>query len=100
MAGNIISEQDQNRYYAVIMAGGGGTRLWPWSRKGQTKQMLRIVGDRSMFQITIDRIKDLIKTDNMLVITTAEQAEKLEEQTDDVLHQNYILDINQFQLIL
>ena len=92
MAGNLLSEQDQNRYYAVIMAGGGGTRLWPWSRKGQTKQMLRIVGDRSMFQITIDRIKDLIQTENMLVVTTAEQAEKLEAQSDEVLHQNYILE--------
>ena len=42
----------------IIMAGGGGTRLWPWSRRGQTKQMLRITGERSMFQITIDRIRN------------------------------------------
>ena len=80
---NLLSEQDRNRFYAVIMAGGGGTRLWPWSRKGQTKQMLRIVGDRSMFQITIDRIKDLIRTEHMLVVTTAEQAEKLAAENDN-----------------
>lgn len=92
MAGNLLSEQDQNRYYAVIMAGGGGTRLWPWSRKSHTKQMLRIVDDRSMFQVTVDRIKDLIDTDKMLVVTTAEQAEKLESQSDEVLHENYILE--------
>ena len=89
---NYLSENDRNRYYAVIMAGGGGTRLWPWSRKGQTKQMLRIVGDRSMFQITLDRIKDLIHTENMLVITTAEQAAKLESQADEISRDNYILE--------
>ena len=88
----MLSENDRNRFYAIIMAGGGGTRLWPWSRKGQTKQMLRIVGDRSMFQITIDRLRDLISTDNMLVITTAEQAEKLETQADEICHENYILE--------
>ena len=92
MPAKYLTKQDQDRFYAVIMAGGGGTRLWPWSRKGQTKQMLRIVGERSMFQITLDRIKDLINTDHMLVITTAEQAEKLESQADEICHENYILE--------
>lgn len=87
-----LTVQDQKHFYAAIMAGGGGTRLWPWSRKGQTKQMLRIVGERSMFQITIDRIRDLIPTDQMLVITTEEQAEKLEAQTDEIPHDNYVLE--------
>lgn len=90
-AKHLTSEQ-QDHFYAVIMAGGGGTRLWPWSRKEQTKQMLRIVGDRSMFQITIDRILDLIKTDNMYVVTTAEQAAKLEAQTSQIPHDNYIIE--------
>lgn len=89
---NYLNENDRNRFYAVVMAGGGGTRLWPWSRKGQTKQMLRIVSDRSMFQITIDRIKDLIPDENMLVITTSEQAEKLETQTDEINRENFILE--------
>ena len=88
----LLSEQDQDRFYAVIMAGGGGTRLWPWSRKGQTKQMLQIVGDRSMFQITIDRIRDLIRTEHMLVVTTADQAEKLSAQSDAIPSANYVLE--------
>ena len=66
----ILTEHETERFYAVIMAGGGGTRLWPWSRREQPKQMLRISGDRSMFQLTIDRISELIHKDNMLVITT------------------------------
>ena len=92
MPANHLTKQEQDRFYAIIMAGGGGTRLWPWSRKEQTKQMLRIVGDRSMFQIAVDRIKDLISTVKMLVITTAEQAEKLEAQADEIRHDNYILE--------
>lgn len=92
MSASILTESDRNRFYAVIMAGGGGTRLWPWSRKGQTKQMLRIVGERSMFQITLDRIKELISPERMLVVTTAEQAEKLENQSNEVEHENYILE--------
>ena len=92
MSASYLTEEDRNRYYAVIMAGGGGTRLWPWSRRGQTKQMLRITGERSMFQITIDRIRDLISADNMLVITTKEQAGKLEEQDKSISHENYILE--------
>ena len=87
-----LTEQQQKRFYAVIMAGGGGTRLWPWSRKGQTKQMLRIVGDRSMFQITIDRIRDLIDTENMIVITTEEQAGLLHEQDQAIAEKNYVLE--------
>ncbi len=88
----ILTEQDQKHFYAAIMAGGGGTRLWPWSRKGQTKQMLRIVGEKSMFQITIDRIRGLIPTEHMLVVTTEEQAEKLEAQTDEIPHENYVME--------
>jgi len=32
-----------DHYYAVIMAGGGGTRLWPLSRQARPKQMLRLI---------------------------------------------------------
>lgn len=88
----MLSDKEQARFYAVIMAGGGGTRLWPWSRKGQTKQMLKIVGERSMFQITIDRIRGLIRPDHMMVVTTAEQAEKLQAQTQDIRNEDYILE--------
>ena len=89
---NIINETERKHFYGVIMAGGGGTRLWPWSRKGQTKQMLRIVGDRTMFQISVDRIKDLISPEHILVITTEEQAEKLEPQCEEIQRGNYILE--------
>lgn len=39
--------------YAVIMAGGGGTRLWPLSRQAKPKQMLRLGDERTLFQLAI-----------------------------------------------
>ena len=46
--------------HAVIMAGGSGTRFWPVSRKSQPKQLLNLVGDRTMIQATADRLGDLV----------------------------------------
>ena len=42
--------------YAVVMAGGGGTRLWPLSRPETPKPFLPLIGDRSLLQRTVDRI--------------------------------------------
>ena len=42
--------------YAVVMAGGGGTRLWPLSRPETPKPFLPLTGDRSLLQRTVDRI--------------------------------------------
>ena len=42
--------------YCVVMAGGSGTRFWPMSRKLKPKQLLKIVGDQTMLQITVDRL--------------------------------------------
>ena len=41
----------------VILAGGIGSRFWPYSRKNQPKQLLNIFGEESMLQITVNRLK-------------------------------------------
>ncbi|MHC1770224.1 MAG: mannose-1-phosphate guanylyltransferase [Flexilinea sp.] len=79
-------------FFAVIMAGGGGTRLWPWSRKEKPKQMLKVTGDKTMFQMTLDRLKGLIDPSNILVVTTEEQAAKLMELSDDLPAENYLIE--------
>ncbi|MCO8122780.1 sugar phosphate nucleotidyltransferase [Stieleria sp. TO1_6] len=55
--------------YAVIMAGGSGTRFWPASRKLQPKQLLSLSGSRTMIQATSDRLAELVPVENQLVIT-------------------------------
>ena len=79
-------------FYAVIMAGGGGTRLWPLSRKSQPKQMLKIGSDRTLFQLAIDRLENVIPLKNVLVVTVAEQAERLHSQVPEIPAENFILE--------
>ena len=45
--------------YVVIMAGGGGTRLWPLSRKDKPKQSLPLIGEKTLFQATVRRLMSL-----------------------------------------
>ena len=49
--------------YAVIMAGGGGTRLWPVSRKNQPKQLLPLLGEETLFQSTVNRLVGYVSFD-------------------------------------
>src|SRR5262249_51152370 len=60
--------------YAILLAGGTGTRFWPASRKERPKQFLRIVGDRSMLAQTRQRLEGAIAPERTLVVTTAELA--------------------------
>lgn len=80
------------QYYAVIMAGGGGTRLWPLSRQALPKQMLKLVGDRTLFQMAVDRLQGLFTPDRILVVTVAEQAVKLQAQVPEIPAENYLIE--------
>ncbi len=55
--------------YATIMAGGAGTRFWPASRRLRPKQLLKLSGNRSMLQSTVDRVSGLCPSDQTLILT-------------------------------
>ncbi len=55
--------------YAVIMAGGVGSRFWPRSRERSPKQLMEIVGDRTMIQNTVERLNGFVAPENIFVIT-------------------------------
>lgn len=55
--------------YATIMAGGTGQRFWPLSRREKPKQFLPLVGDRSMLQLTVERLAGLVPIDKVMVVT-------------------------------
>jgi mannose-1-phosphate guanylyltransferase len=59
--------------YAVIMAGGVGSRFWPRSKKKTPKQLLKIFGDQTMIQQTVNRLDGLVKNENIYVITNKDQ---------------------------
>ncbi|QCX33436.1 mannose-1-phosphate guanylyltransferase [Caloramator sp. E03] len=55
--------------YAVIMSGGLGSRFWPKSRKSLPKQFLKTVGEKSMIECTVDRIRNVIEPSKICVVT-------------------------------
>ncbi len=79
-------------YYAVIMAGGSGSRLWPLSRRSRPKQSLSIAGNRSMFQRAVDRLNGLFPYERILVVTVADQVDLLQKAYPEIPTQNYILE--------
>lgn len=62
--------------YAVIMAGGVGSRFWPRSRRATPKQFLDIFGSASLIQNTFSRLQPLIEPENVYVVTNADYAEQ------------------------
>ncbi len=81
-----------DNYYAVIMAGGGGTRLWPLSRQKQPKQSIRLLGDRTLFQIAVDRLAPLFPSKRILVVTSAQYAASLREQRPELPAENFVIE--------
>lgn len=79
-------------FYAVIMAGGSGTRLWPLSRQARPKQSLQLIGNRTMFQLAVDRLLPIMSPDHIIVVTTAELAEQLAAQTPNIPAQNFLVE--------
>jgi len=78
--------------YALIMAGGSGTRLWPLSRQSQPKQAIELIGSRTMFQHAVDRLDSLLPPEKIIVVTAREYVEVLASQVPDVPRENFIVE--------
>lgn len=66
--------------YAVIMAGGSGTRLWPRSRQNRPKQFHSLTSDRSLLQETVARLDPVIPTENIYIIANKKHNRAIKEQ--------------------
>ncbi|MGD8372076.1 MAG: mannose-1-phosphate guanylyltransferase [Syntrophobacterales bacterium] len=78
--------------YAVIMAGGKGTRFWPRSREKRPKQLLNIAGRRSMLQQTVARISSLLPPENIIVVAGKNHGEEVRNQLTELPDENIILE--------
>ena len=70
--------------FAVIMAGGAGTRLWPLSRKGTPKQLLRLIEGKSLLRIAFERLGDLVPPERVLICTGAPYADQVRAELPEV----------------
>lgn len=78
--------------HAVIMAGGGGTRLWPASRQRRPKQSLKLLGEHTLFQMAVQRLTPELPPERILVVTVAEQVEALQQQAPQLGANSYLLE--------
>jgi mannose-1-phosphate guanylyltransferase len=74
------------------MAGGGGTRLWPVSRKESPKQLLPLLGKETMFQSTVARLEKVFSPQHILVVTVDEQSRVMQEQVPSIPRENYLIE--------
>src|ERR1700675_4190957 len=58
-----------SNFYGLILAGGRGTRFWPSSRQATAKQVLRLFGDRSLIQQTVDRLLPVLPPERIWILT-------------------------------
>ena len=78
------------KLFAVIMAGGVGSRFWPRSKKRTPKQLLQIFGEDTMIQATVNRLAGLVEKENIFVITNELQRAEVINQLSDVPVENII----------
>ena len=76
----------------LIMAGGKGTRFWPLSTEEKPKQFLNLLGDETMIQMTVNRIKPIITMDKIFVCTVSSYVDLVKEQLPDLPLENIIVE--------
>lgn len=82
----------QSHNYAVIVAGGSGTRLWPLSRKNLPKQMQKFISDRTLIDETVDRLGEVVPKENIYISTTSAYAEQIKEILPGIPAENIIIE--------
>ncbi len=80
------------RVFAVIMAGGVGTRFWPRSREKFPKHLLEIIGKGSMLQNTVKRLEGIVHTGDIFIVTNKLQRAQVIKQLPQVPENNVIVE--------
>ncbi len=81
------------KYYAIIMAGGIGSRFWPLSRAKFPKQFIDILGvGKTLLQQTFERFREMIPAENIYIVGNAEYKEIISEQLPALPAENILLE--------
>lgn len=71
-------------HYGLILAGGRGTRFWPLSRKRSSKQVLKVMGERSLIQATMDRLAPVIPPERLWILTNHHLRDEIVRQLPEI----------------
>ncbi len=78
--------------FALILAGGRGTRFWPLSRRARPKQCLALTGERTLIQLTVDRVLPLVPAERVLVLTSPDMAALVASQLPEIPPENILIE--------
>lgn len=84
--------KNQKPFYAIIMAGGSGTRLWPLSRKAHPKQFHAFLSEKTLLQETFDRIRKVLPVENIYVSTGTQYQEAVLQELPEITREQLILE--------
>ena len=76
--------------YIVIMAGGRGTRFWPLSKGSLPKQLLKLINDKTMLQLTVERVLPIAKPENIFIVTNIDHAKEVSRQLPFIPKKNIL----------
>jgi len=79
-----------NSLQVVIMAGGSGTRFWPYSTPSLPKQFLDLTGEGTMIQLTVERLREWVPMENIWVLTNGKFVDTVREQCPDLLENRIV----------
>lgn len=87
----MAKDEFKKHLYALIICGGGGTRLWPRSRNKTPKQFSRLLAKETLFQKTVSRLKGLVQSKNIFAVTTSQAyAREIEKEASIISHANIV----------
>ncbi len=77
-------------YYALILAGGSGTRFWPLSRDARPKQLIDLFGNGSLLKQAVARLDGLVPPERILILTNSLQADEVRRQAPGIPIENIV----------
>lgn len=85
-----MSKSASPKRYALILAGGSGQRFWPISRDAQPKQLLKLFGEKTLLELTIERLDGLVPKENILILTNKQQEASIRAIAKDLPKENIV----------
>ena len=79
-----------NKRYVLILAGGSGQRVWPISRDTRPKQLLKLFGDKTLLELTIERLDGFVPKENILILTNTQQEASVRAIVKDLPKENIV----------